>query len=229
VSQTAAHAVVGDGHDGDFTQTAWGGDAEYSRDHYLLRFETIVSRWRLPIAAPPADQLALQTPLDALSTSVEDATNCGPTSTSRRATITWVSATSKASRRRPWDAPVTRFEIGGGYSLRRNLLLKGSFQHDSRDGGVLRGSRTCSRRSWCVVLIRNMTRTHRGRRTQSGRTLAIRLLLIFVSLVTLASSAPLADRGRAVGQHPRPCRAETARGGDRATAGRRGSGHASRS
>ena len=71
VSQTAARAAVGDGHDGDFTQTAWGGDAEYSRDHYLLRFETIVSRWQLPIAAPPADQLALQTPLDALSTSVE--------------------------------------------------------------------------------------------------------------------------------------------------------------
>jgi len=28
-------------------------------------------------------------------------------------------------------------EIGGGYSIQRNLLLKGSFQHNHRDGGLL--------------------------------------------------------------------------------------------
>src|SRR5204863_1157537 len=39
VGQDAAAAAVGEGHDSEFTQTAWGGDAEYSRDHYLLRFE----------------------------------------------------------------------------------------------------------------------------------------------------------------------------------------------
>ncbi len=37
----------------------------------------------------------------------------------------------------PWDAPVTRVEVGGGYSIQRNLLLKGSFQYDRRDGGRL--------------------------------------------------------------------------------------------
>ena len=37
----------------------------------------------------------------------------------------------------PWDAPVTRFEVGAGYSIQRNVLLKGSFQHDYRDGGRL--------------------------------------------------------------------------------------------
>ena len=30
------------------TQAAWGADAEYSRGYYLVRFEAIVSRWRLP-------------------------------------------------------------------------------------------------------------------------------------------------------------------------------------
>ncbi len=33
---------------GRFTQTGWGADLEYSRDYYLVRFETIVSDWRLP-------------------------------------------------------------------------------------------------------------------------------------------------------------------------------------
>jgi hypothetical protein len=37
-----------------------------------------------------------------------------------------------------WDAPVTRLELGGGYSLQRNLLLKFEYQHDSRDGGLVR-------------------------------------------------------------------------------------------
>jgi hypothetical protein len=36
---------------------------------------------------------------------------------------------------RTWDAPVTRIEIGGGYSIQRNLLLKMSWQHNVRDGG----------------------------------------------------------------------------------------------
>ncbi len=34
-----------------------------------------------------------------------------------------------------WDAPVTRIEVGGGYSIQRNLLLKVSWQHNTRDGG----------------------------------------------------------------------------------------------
>jgi hypothetical protein len=137
VSLAAARAVVGDGHDGDFTQTAWGGDAEYSRDHYLLRVETILSRWQLPIAAPPADQLALQTPLDALSTSVEGRYKLRPDFyVAARVDHLGFSDQRGEVSTLPWDAPVTRVEIGGGYSLQRNLLLKGSFQYDNRDGGT---------------------------------------------------------------------------------------------
>src|SRR5258708_1936613 len=51
--------------------TAWGADAEYSRDHYLLRLESIVSEWRMPGAPPPADQAPLRVPLSAVSTSIE--------------------------------------------------------------------------------------------------------------------------------------------------------------
>ena len=44
-------------------------------------------------------------------------------------------------RRAGWDAPVTRVEAGGGYSIQRNLLVKVSAQIDQRDGGRVRRSR----------------------------------------------------------------------------------------
>ena len=43
-----------------FTQTGWGADLEYSRDYYLVRFETIVSDWQLPIVKAPALDLPLR-------------------------------------------------------------------------------------------------------------------------------------------------------------------------
>jgi hypothetical protein len=39
---------------------------------------------------------------------------------------------------RTWEAPVTRLEVGGGYSIQRNLLLKLMLQHNQRDGGRTR-------------------------------------------------------------------------------------------
>jgi hypothetical protein len=39
--------------------------------------------------------------------------------------------------RQSWDAPVTRWEAGGGYSLQRNLLLKLTYQHNTRSGGYV--------------------------------------------------------------------------------------------
>jgi hypothetical protein len=138
VSTTAARAAVGDGHDTEFTQTAWGGDAEYSRDHYLLRLETIVSRWRLPMALPPPNQRALQTPLSALSTSAEGRYKLRPDFyVAARYDYLGFSELTGTTGTLPWDAPVTRIEIGGGYSIQRNLLLKGSIQHDDRNGGRL--------------------------------------------------------------------------------------------
>jgi hypothetical protein len=41
------------------------------------------------------------------------------------------------TRTAPWDAPVSRLEVGGGYSIQRNLLAKASYQRNRRDGGRL--------------------------------------------------------------------------------------------
>jgi hypothetical protein len=39
---------------------------------------------------------------------------------------------------RTWDAPITRFETGVGYYVQRNLLAKGVYQYNRRDGGLVR-------------------------------------------------------------------------------------------
>ncbi len=134
LTQTAARAAVGDGDAGAFTQDAWGGDLEYSRDHYLLRLETVVSAWHLPIVqAPPLAQ-----PLRAVSTSVEGRYRLRPgLYAAARYDHLGFSDVVGTSLTAPWDAPVSRVEAGAGYSIQRNLLLKVSYQHDSRDGGVL--------------------------------------------------------------------------------------------
>jgi hypothetical protein len=133
----AASGNVADGHDKEFTQTAWGGDLEYSRDHYLIRFETVGSAWRLPAVRTPA----LPQPLRALSTSVEGRYKLRPgLYAAARLDHLGFSEVVGTGATLPWDAPVSRVEVGAGYSLQRNLLLKLSYQYNRRDGGVLRRS-----------------------------------------------------------------------------------------
>jgi hypothetical protein len=135
VSSTAARGAVGDGHDNEFVQTAWGADAEYSRDYYLVRVETVVSQWTLPLVRAPW----LPTPLTSVGTSIEGRYKLYPgLYVAARLDHLGFSEVSGSLRTDTWDAPVTRFEIGGGYSLQRNLLLKFEYQHDSRDGGLVR-------------------------------------------------------------------------------------------
>ena len=100
-------------------------------------------------AARPARHSSTN-PLRSIGTSSRVATRSGRDSTPRRASITLVSAGRPApATRRRGTRPVTRLEVGGGYSIQRNLLLKLSFQHNTRDGGRVR---TATRwpRSWCT-------------------------------------------------------------------------------
>lgn len=134
VTSGAARAAVGDGRDTEFTQTAWGADAEYSREHYLVRFESIVSDWRLPIVRQPA----LDLPLRAVSTSFEGRYKLMPgLYAAARVEHLGFSDLAGTAITEPWEAPVSRAEIGGGYSIQRNLLLKLSYQYNNRNGGPL--------------------------------------------------------------------------------------------
>jgi hypothetical protein len=115
-------------------QTAWGVDAEYSRGYYLFRTETIFSSWQIPFAAEPNRR----DPLTAFSTFVEGKYKIRPgLYAAARYDYLGFGTISTPTVTTTWDAPVTRIEFGAGYSILRNVLLKGTYQHDRRDGGRL--------------------------------------------------------------------------------------------
>jgi len=118
--------------DRSITQTAWGADIEYSRGHYLVRAETVLSAWRVPLVRTPVIDL----PLRAVATSIEGRYRVVP---GLYGAMRWdhlgFSEIQGSTVRREWEAPVTRIEAGIGYSLMHNLLLKVAYQHNDRDGG----------------------------------------------------------------------------------------------
>jgi hypothetical protein len=130
VSQSAAQSAGPSIDDGALTQIAWGGDIEYSRGYYLVRAETIVSDWRVP------EVPGITGPLRAWSTSLEGRYKIRPgLFAAARLEHLAFSEIAGTAGVREWEAPVSRVEAGIGYSLQRNLLLKLSYQHNTRDGG----------------------------------------------------------------------------------------------
>jgi predicted porin len=128
VSSDAARAATGENE--RYSQTAWGADAEYSRGYYLIRFEALASRFALPALGTPA----IQQPLRSSGASLEGRYKVAPglyfAARVDRLAFSEISGSSGFDN---WDAPVTRVEVGGGYSLQRNLLLKVSYQRNARD------------------------------------------------------------------------------------------------
>jgi hypothetical protein len=109
------------------TQQALGADAEYSRDHWMLRGELIWNRWQVP---------TLTRTLDATTGFVEGRYKISPgVFVASRIDRLSFSDLSASFGTQTWDAPVTRLETGVGYYIRRNLLAKGAYQHNWRDGG----------------------------------------------------------------------------------------------
>jgi len=113
-----------------FTQAAWGADAEYSRGYYLIRFETILSQWTLP----PWNAPLIDRPVRAAAFSIEGKYKIIPGlyAAARFDHLGFSTLTGSAGPN-SWEAPVKRLEMGGGYSLQRNLILKASYQHNTRD------------------------------------------------------------------------------------------------
>lgn len=112
------------------TQQALGFDAEYSRDHWMLRGELIWNQWQVP---------TLSRTLDATSAFAEGRYKVSPgLFVAGRIDRLAFSDLASSAGSRTWDAPVTRLETGAGYYIRRNLLAKGTYQHNWRDGGQVR-------------------------------------------------------------------------------------------
>jgi hypothetical protein len=118
------------GQDGGSAQQALGVDVEYSRNHWLLRGEAIWNQWQVP---------TLSQNLNATSMFVEARYKMLPgVFVAGRLDHLGFGDLRLASGSRTWDAPITRLETGLGYYLRRNLLAKGAYQHNWRDGGPIR-------------------------------------------------------------------------------------------
>jgi hypothetical protein len=117
-----------------YPQRAFGADAEYSRDHWLVRGEVIVSSWDMP---------ALEWPeLDTLTTRSFLAegryTILPQLYAAARYDGLWFSTIAGSTQRDTWDANVSRVEAGIGYRVVRPLTIKTSVQHVKRDGGRVR-------------------------------------------------------------------------------------------
>ena len=113
-----------------FVQRGLGADVEYSRDHYVMRLETVLSTYALPTIEPR---------LRAVATTIEGRYKVTPRlHVAARLEHLGFSDVVGTTRTATWDAPVTQWETGVGYAVQRNTQVRVSFQHHSRDGGRVR-------------------------------------------------------------------------------------------
>lgn len=111
-------------------QRALGVDGEYSRGHWLVRGEWMSSTWRMP---------TLTSSLTARSGFVEGRVRVHPRAfVAGRVDRLSFSRLAGPSISQTWDAPVSRIEAAAGWYFRRNLVAKGAWQYNWRDGGRVR-------------------------------------------------------------------------------------------
>jgi len=119
-------------------QTALGLDAEYSRDHWIVRGEMVWSRWALPFALWPSTSRDVH----ALGAWAEGRYRVTPrlfvASRVDRLAFSKIAGTLFAGAPVPWDAPVTRLETAAGWYLQRNLVARLGVQGNWREAGRLR-------------------------------------------------------------------------------------------
>ncbi|MFB3855588.1 MAG: hypothetical protein ACE148_17450 [Vicinamibacterales bacterium] len=134
VAGSLAARLAASGERSASSQSAFGLDLEYSWGHWLLRGEAVHSRW----AIPAFDSPAIDSPLTALAAHLEARYRVLPGFylASRVERLGFGRVTGSNGQPTPWEAPVSRVEIGGGYLLARNLLVKASYQRNSRDASL---------------------------------------------------------------------------------------------
>jgi hypothetical protein len=137
ISDAVIAALPPEVADRSYTQQTFGADVEYSRGYWLLRSETIVSAWRMPAVEAPF----LDEPLRAWSTFVEGRYRLTPrlyvAARGEYLGFSKVQAGVEYDNQRvAWDGPVTRVEIGTGYSIQRNVRVKLAYQYDWREAGT---------------------------------------------------------------------------------------------
>ncbi len=135
VSDRATEALPAGTTGGTPAQLAFGADGEYSRDHWIVRSELVVSAWNVPAVLAPF----IEDRLTAAGVWAEGRYRFSPrlylAGRVDHLGFSRIAGTLFGGRPTTWDAPVTRVEIGGGYYLRRNVVARAEYQYNWRDGG----------------------------------------------------------------------------------------------
>ncbi len=118
-------------------QEAYGADVELSRDRWLLRSEFVWNRWGQP--AFEGDPIR---DLDATASMLEARYKLWPGlyAAGRIEHLGFSHIPTTTQGLVTWDADVTRLELGGGWTVHRQVLLKAVWQRNRRDGGRVRAS-----------------------------------------------------------------------------------------
>ena len=115
-----------------YRQQALGADAEISHAYWLVRTELVSTDWQLPALGTPA----ITSPPRATAWLTEGRYKLAPgLYVAARYDRMLFSRIETSQGSMTWDADLWRVEAGAGYSVRRNVLLKGSWQYNRRDGG----------------------------------------------------------------------------------------------
>ena len=125
--------------DRSYSQRAFGADAEYSRDHWIVRGELVWSGWDLPFLNAGGGSSVVS----ATAAWVEGRYRLTPRLfVAARADRLDFSRISGAALSRgtptPWDAAVDRVETAAGYYLQRNFVARLAVQRNARDAGRVR-------------------------------------------------------------------------------------------
>jgi hypothetical protein len=132
MSRTLQPLVSSSANIDDAVQRAVGVDGEYSAGRFLGRGEVIWSEWTLP--APFTGG-----PLKAAAVLGEARYRFIPgVHVAVRAEHLGFSTIAAGAGREPWDGPVTRYELGIGWAVQRNVIIKGSWQRNRREAGRVR-------------------------------------------------------------------------------------------
>jgi hypothetical protein len=115
-----------------YAQRAFGADAEYSRDHWLVRGELVWTAWDLPFITDGS--------VSARGSWIEGRYRLSPrfyvaARADRLDFSRIIGQTVAPGIPTPWDAPVRRLEAAVGWYLQRNLVARLGVQRNARDGG----------------------------------------------------------------------------------------------
>jgi hypothetical protein len=120
-----------------YHQQTWGADAEYSIGHFLTRAELVTARWRLP----PTGASSTATPIRSTGVSVEGRYRLAPGITAAaRVDHLAFSRVRGSYQELSWDAGVSRVEGGLAWSVSRNVIVRGTVQHNTRSRGTVKSA-----------------------------------------------------------------------------------------